>query len=324
LPVSELGLFLDAYNKSAGFLEGVVIKSTGSWYKVYTKNGEVIPCKLRGAFRVKGIKTTNPVTVGDQVGYEMVSGDKTGVIFDIKPRENYIIRKATKLSKVSHIIAANIDEAFLVVTLAKPRTSTGFIDRFLITSEAYHIPANIIFNKLDIYDSKMREKLASLTEIYQDAGYPCLNVSALRGDNIEQLKTRIRDRISLFAGHSGVGKSALINMLQPGLDLKTKPISEVHQKGIHTTTFAEMIPLDIGGFIIDTPGIKEFGLYDLERETLAERYPEMRALMHECKYYNCTHIHEPGCAVKEAVKQGRIHELRYNNYVAISHSDELN
>jgi ribosome biogenesis GTPase len=324
LPVSELGLFLDAYNKYAGFLEGVVIKSTGSWYKVYTQNGDVIPCTLRGAFRVKGIKTTNPVAVGDRVDYEMVSGDQTGVITDIKARDNYIIRKATKLSKVSHIIAANIDEAFLIVTLAEPRTSTGFIDRFLITSEAYHIPSNIIFNKLDIYDRKMKENLALLTEIYQGAGYPCLNVSALQGDNIEELKTRIKGRISLFAGHSGVGKSALINVIQPGLDLKTKPISEVHQKGIHTTTFAEMIPLDIGGFIIDTPGIKEFGLHDLEKETLAERYPEMRALMHECKYYNCTHIHEPGCAVKEAVKQGRIHEMRYKNYLGISHSDELN
>ena len=305
-------------------MEGVVIKSTGSWYKVYTHNREIIPCQLRGAFRVKGIKTTNPVAVGDRVDYEMVSGDQTGVIFGIKPRENYIIRKATKLSKLSHIIAANIDEAFLVVTLAEPRTSTGFIDRFLITSEAYHIPANIIFNKSDIYDSGLKENLASLSEIYQDAGYPCLQVSALRGDNIEQLKTRIQGRISLFAGHSGVGKSALINILQPGIDLKTRPISVVHQKGIHTTTFAEMIPLDIGGFIIDTPGIKEFGLYDLDRETLAERYPEMRALMHDCKYYNCTHIHEPGCAVKEAVKEGKIHELRYNNYLAISHSDELN
>lgn len=305
-------------------MEGVVIKSTGSWYNVYTPQGNVIPCKLRGAFRVKGIKTTNPVAVGDRVEYDLIAADETGVITHIRERDNYIIRKATKLSKVSHIIAANIEQAFLIVTLAEPRTSTGFIDRFLITAEAYHIPAGLIFNKLDIYDNEMMENLESLSTIYKDAGYLCIRVSALRGDNMEDFMSKIRDRITLLAGHSGVGKSALINVVQPGLNLKTRPISAAHQKGIHTTTFAEMIPLDIGGFIIDTPGIKEFGLYDLDKETLAERYPEMRALMHQCKYYNCTHIHEPGCAVKEAVEKGEIHELRYNNYLSISQSDELN
>ncbi len=305
-------------------MEGTVIRSTGSWYNVYTNQGTVIACKLRGSFRMKGIKTTNPIAVGDKVTYNLISGDDTGVITKIQPRINYIIRKATKLSKLSHIIAANIDHAFLIVTLAEPRTSTGFIDRFLVTAEAYHIPASLIFNKLDIYNDDMLESLQSLTEIYQDAGYPCLHVSALRGDNIDALIEKIKGSISLFAGHSGVGKSELINTLQPDLNIKTMPISEMHKKGIHTTTFAEMLPLDFGGFIIDTPGIKEFGLYDLDKATLAERYPEMRALMPDCKYYNCTHIHEPGCAVKEAVKKGKISETRYYNYLAMSQSDEMN
>ena len=304
-------------------MEGIVIKSTGSWYKVYTGEGEIISCTLRGSFRIKDIKTTNPLAVGDKVDYQMVNGDDTGVITDIHPRNNYIIRKATKLSKVSHIIAANMDQAMLVVTLAEPRTSTGFIDRFLVTAEAYHIPAILVFNKLDIYTEEMLESLQSMTEVYEGVGYPCLQVSAIRGDNIDILIGQVKDKISLLAGHSGVGKSALINTLQPNLNIKTMPISEAHQKGIHTTTFAEMLPLDFGGFIIDTPGIKEFGLYDLEKATLAERFPEMRALMLNCKYYNCTHIHEPGCAVKEAVKSGKINEIRYYNYLAISESDEI-
>jgi len=305
-------------------LEGIVIKSTGSWYNVYAADGKIISCTLRGSFRIKGIKTTNPLAVGDKVDYSMVSGDNTGVITEIHPRINYIIRKATKLSKVSHIIAANMDQAILIVTLAEPRTSTGFIDRFLVTAEAYHIPSILVFNKLDIYNDEMLESLQSLTEVYEGVGYPCLQVSALREDNIDLLIEKVKDNISLFAGHSGVGKSALINTMQPNLNIKTMPISEVHQKGIHTTTFAEMLPLDFGGFIIDTPGIKEFGLYDLEKATLAERFPEMRALMHKCKYYNCTHIHEPGCAVKEAVKAGKINEIRYYNYLAISESNEIN
>ncbi len=272
---------------------------------------------------MKGIKTTNPIAVGDKVVYDPVPGDNTGLISKIFPRYNYIIRKATKLSKLSQIIAANIDHAFLIVTLAEPRTSTGFIDRFLITAEAYHIPASLVFNKIDIYNDEMLAMLKTLSGIYENAGYPCLEVSAIRGDNIDQLITQMKDRISLFSGHSGVGKSALINTVQPELKLKTKPISEAHKKGIHTTTFAEMIPLTFGGFIVDTPGIKEFGLYDLEKGTLAERYPEMRALMHACKYYNCTHVHEPGCAVIEAVENGDISESRYQNYLGIIHSDDF-
>ncbi len=305
-------------------MKGIVIKSTGSWHTVQTEDGTTIHCKLKGKFRVKGIKTTNPLAVGDKVTIKILPEEGTGLITNISPRHNYIIRKATKLSKVSHIIAANIDQAFLIVTLAEPRTSTGFIDRFLVTAEAYHIPACIVFNKIDIYDSETESLLDELTGIYENTGYPCYHVSALRDDNIGFLEEKMKNMITLFAGHSGVGKSALINTLQPGLNLKTKPISEVHQKGKHTTTFAEIIPLSFGGYIIDTPGIKEFGLYDLKKEEIPERYPEMRALMHNCKYNNCMHVHEPGCAVKEAVENGKISKLRYYNYLSIINAEDFN
>lgn len=305
-------------------MKGIVIKSTGSWHTVQTDDGMTIHCKLKGKFRVKGIKTTNPLAVGDKVTIKILPEEETGLITGISPRHNYIIRKATKLSKVSHIIAANIDQAFLIVTLAEPRTSTGFIDRFLVTAEAYHIPACIVFNKIDIYDSEIESLLDELTGIYENTGYPCYHVSALKGDDIEFLEEKMKNKVTLFAGHSGVGKSALINTLQPGLNLKTKPISEVHQKGKHTTTFAEIIPLSFGGYIIDTPGIKEFGLYDLKKEEIPERYPEMRALMHNCKYNNCMHVHEPGCAVKEAVENGEISKLRYYNYLSIINAEDFN
>jgi ribosome biogenesis GTPase len=210
----------------------------------------------------------------------------------------------------------------VIVTLAQPRTSTGFIDRFLITAEAYHIPGVIVFNKLDIYDEKMMARLDELIEIYEAAGYPCLKVSALTGENTIDLKEKLKDKVSLLAGHSGVGKSALINAIEPGLDLKTSPISKFHSKGVHTTTFANMFSLTFGGYIIDTPGIKEFGLYELDMSTLAERYPEMRALMHECKYTNCTHLHEPGCAVKQALEDGRLSKTRYDGYLRIMAGEE--
>jgi len=298
-------------------LEGIVIKSTGSWYSVLSPDGTQTECTLRGKFKVSGIKTTNPIAVGDQVDFRILRDEDTGVITNIHPRKNYIIRKATKLSKVSQILAANLDQAIIIATLAEPRTSTGFIDRFLITAEAYHIPAVIIFNKTDIYGKQKMIELDKLVEIYTAAGYPCLCVSALSGDKTEKVKDILTDKVSLIAGHSGVGKSALVNCIEPGLNLKTKAISKVHLKGVHTTTFARMFRLSFGGFIIDTPGIKEFGLYDLEKSTLAERYPEMRALMHFCRYTNCTHLHEPGCAVKEAVKNGKISEMRYDGYKRI-------
>lgn len=302
-------------------MEGIVIKSTGSWYSVLSPDGSLTECKLKGRFKVQGIKTTNPLAVGDHVEFYVLREENAGMITKISPRKNHIIRKATKLSKESHILAANLDQAIIIVTLAEPRTSTGFIDRFLITAEAYHIPAVIIFNKIDLYNEKRMKDLAALKEIYETAGYPCYAVSALTGENTNEVEDLLKDKVSLLAGHSGVGKSALINTIVPGLDLKTKPISKVHSKGVHTTTYARMFRLSFGGFIIDTPGIKEFGLFELDKNTLAERYPEMRALMHACKYTNCTHLHEPGCAVKEAVKQGKLSKIRYEGYLRIMADD---
>lgn len=303
-------------------MEGLVIKSTGSWYIVRTKDDKDYKCKLKGSFRIKGIRNTNPVAVGDNVKFSLVSEEGSGLINEIYPRNNYIIRKATKLSKRSHIIAANIDQAYLIVTLALPRTSHGFIDRYLITSEAYHVPASIVFNKIDIYDKETNSTLEEYLEIYESAGYPCIKVSALRGDNIDELKKLIKNKITLFSGHSGVGKSALLNRIQPNLNIKTKPISKAHLKGQHTTTFTEMCKLDFGGYIIDTPGIKEFGLIDFSLDEIAERYPEMRKIMHNCKYYNCTHVHEPGCAVKKAMEDGTISRTRYDQYLKIINKEE--
>ncbi len=303
-------------------MEGIVIKSTGSWYTVLTNNGDNIKCALKGNFRIKGIRNTNPVAVGDRVILNVDKDKSTAVISEILPRKNYIIRKATKLSKRSHIIASNIDQALLLITLVLPRTSFGFIDRFLITAEAYHIPVKIVINKIDIYLEPTLELLKEYINVYEGAGYETLTVSAKSGENIKALKNVMKDKVSLFAGHSGVGKSTLINKIQPGLNLKTMPLSVAHLKGIHTTTFAEMYELNFGGFIIDTPGIKEFGLIDLDPSKIAERYPEMRAIMHKCKYHNCTHIHEPGCAVKEAVENGKISEIRYYNYLRIIENAE--
>ncbi|MDZ7741953.1 MAG: ribosome small subunit-dependent GTPase A [Bacteroidota bacterium] len=302
-------------------MEGIVVRSTGSWFNVRANNGKVYNCRIRGNFRIRGIKTTNPLAVGDIVLFDLLEDEEVGLIREIKARKNYIIRKSTKLSKISHIIAANIDQAFLVATLASPRTSTGFLDRFLVTAEAYHIPAGIIFNKVDIYPEKQQKQLKKLLSVYTNAGYPCYQVSAVQGKNVEAVKKALKDKVSLFAGHSGVGKSTLLNSIEPGLDLKTGEISAMHQKGKHITTFAEMHELADGGFVVDTPGIKEFGLRDFEKEEVAERFPEMRTLMHDCKFHNCTHVHEPGCAVKEAVKEGRISDTRYNNYLAILNDD---
>ena len=298
-------------------MEGIVIKSTGSWYSVLSPDGTLTECKLKGKFRISGIRTTNPLAVGDQVGFHVLQEENAGLITKIFPRKNHIIRKATKLSSESHILAANIDQAIIIVTLAKPRTSTGFIDRFLITAEAHHIPAIIIFNKIDLYDDDKMQALDDFKNMYEAAGYATFQVSALTGENTEQIKDILKEKTSLLAGHSGVGKSALINCIEPGLDLKTKPISKAHQKGVHTTTYARMFKLSFGGFIIDTPGIKEFGLIDLKKSTLGERYPEMRALMHQCRYTNCTHLHEPGCAVKEAVQNGKLSKIRYDGYLRI-------
>lgn len=304
-------------------MKGIVTRSTGSWYSVRAEDGTYVDCRLRGRIRLKGQKATNPVAVGDIVEFEVNEGEKNAVIVDIKERKNYIIRRSVNLSKVSHIIASNIDRAFVVICITSPRTSTGFIDRFLVTAEAYEIPATIIVNKIDIHSEIDNEILQLIRDIYEPIGYPVMEVSALRGDGIDELKNELKYKTSLFSGHSGVGKSALINALQPGLNVKTSGISDVHNKGKHTTTFAEMHELDFGGFIIDTPGIKEFGLIDFEKNELAMYFPEMLRTVEDCQFYNCTHVHEPKCAVKEAVEKGEISQERYVNYLNMLSGNDM-
>ena len=294
--------------------EGIVIKSTGSWYEVRNESGEVLLCRLRGKIRLDGIRTTNPVAVGDKVIFEKENNKDTCVINKILPRYNVIVRKSVNLSKASHIIASNIDQAILVATIAHPRTSTGFMDRFLVTAEAYHIPTTIVFNKCDLYDDEQMTVAKELISDFEKIGYHAFMVSAKTGFQCDELKEIMKDKVNLFSGHSGVGKSALINRLDSNLNVRVGDISEVHEKGKHTTTFSQMFPLSFGGYIIDSPGIKEFGLYDMEKETLAQRFPEMRSLMHECKFSNCTHMHEPHCAIKSAVDQNVIATWRYNDY----------
>ncbi len=296
---------------------GVIVRSTGSWYIVKTDVGVLYSCKLKGSFKIKGIRTTNPIAVGDKVDFKLPEADRTGLIVRIRERKNYIIRKATKLSKASHIIASNLDQAVLIASLVKPRTSTGFIDRFLVTAEAYHIPAVLVFNKLDLYDEKIKIQLDEYRKVYSAAGYFCLVTSAKKSFQMEDFKEMLRDKVSLLAGHSGVGKSALINKTDPSLNLKEGEISQAHLKGKHTTTFAEMFSLGFGGDIIDTPGIKEFGLVAFEKTELGQRFPEIRQLMYQCRFSDCLHINEPGCAVRKAVENGSFPQFRYQNYLNI-------
>lgn len=290
-----------------------VIKSTGSWYHVMDKDLNITECRLRGKFRVKGLKTTNPVAVGDIIDFD----PQTNSIINIQKRKNYIIRKATNLSKQSHIIASNMDQAIIIVSLALPRTSTGFIDRFLITAEAYHIPAVIVFNKIDLLDEKSNASLQDIINTYTNIGYQCLQTSVKESINLDKFASLLDNKISLLAGHSGVGKSALINTVDPNFSLREGEISDYHSKGMHTTTFAEMFRLESGAYIIDTPGIKEFGLIGFEQEELGQRFPEFRLHMDDCKYNNCLHINEPGCAINKAVKDGQISKKRYHNYINI-------
>lgn len=305
-------------------VKGMVVRSTGSWYGVLLENGAMVDCRLKGIFRAKGIRTTNPIAVGDYVEVVLSKKEDENLIVGILPRQNYMIRRATRLSKASHIIAANIDSAFLIVTLASPRTSLGFIDRFLVTAEAYHIPSVLIFNKMDlIMDAEKLARLREIENIYSSIGYPCYETSAKTGSGIDAVKKTLINKVSLFSGHSGVGKSALINTVEPQLQLKTGAISEYHQKGMHTTTFAEMFPLSFGGFITDTPGIKEFGMVDLKKEEISHYFPEMAALIHDCAFHNCTHTHEPNCAVKKAVEAGKISESRYANYLSILNDESF-
>ncbi|OFY49031.1 MAG: ribosome small subunit-dependent GTPase A [Bacteroidetes bacterium GWF2_41_31] len=294
---------------------GLVLRSTGSWYTVLTDDGRRLECRLKGLFRIKGIRTTNPIAVGDRVTIELLPNEDTGNIVHIEERKNHLIRKATNLSKATHIIAANIDQMVVIVSLVKPRTSTGFIDRLLVTAEAYHIPARLVFNKLDLYDADTLDQLNELVSFYRSIGYPCLITSVVDRLHKNEFQELLAGKVSLLSGHSGVGKSALINMVDNTLDLKTGLISSFHEKGMHTTTFAEMFPLQFGGAVIDTPGLKEFGLVEFERSELGQRFPEFRKLMDDCRFNNCIHVDEPGCAVKAALAEGLVLPFRYTNYL---------
>ncbi len=302
-------------------MRGIVTKSTGSWYQVMDDDGQNYECRIKGKFRTQGIKTTNPIAVGDFVEFELEPGQQSGVINTLLPRRNYIIRRSVNLSKQTQIIGANLDQAVLVVTLASPATSTGFIDRFLVTAEAYSIPAILVFNKLDLFSEEGLEILAEYMALYEGLGYPCYAVSALKGEHIQELQELLKDKTTLVSGHSGVGKSTLINAVVPGLELKTGIISEWSDKGKHTTTFAEMIMLPFGGKLIDTPGIRELGIVDIEPQELSHYFPEMRALMNQCKFHNCRHINEPGCAVLEALENGEIDSSRYDSYLSIYNNE---
>lgn len=305
-------------------LTGTIIKSTGSWYTVLDDAGEKHDCRLRGKFKMAGSSSTNPLAVGDRVDFSLDNDSaRSGVINDIHDRRNYIIRKATNLSRRTHVIAANLDQLVIIATLAEPRTSTGFIDRLLVTCEAYSIPAIIVFNKLDLIRSdEDKQSLYELIDIYASAGYHCLTVSATERMYLDLFSGALREKTSLLSGHSGVGKSTLINAIEPGIKLKVQAISGAHLKGKHTTTFAEMIPLSTGGFIIDTPGIKEFGLVDFKPEELCHFFPEMRELFNQCKFDNCTHFNEPGCKVKQYVEEGKISLSRYHNYIGMLLGEE--
>lgn len=362
-------------------MKGVVIKSTGSWYEVRQEDGTIIQCRLRGQFRIKGIKNTNPVVVGDFVQFELEK-DGNGWITTIEPRKNYIDRKSTKLSKISHLIASNIDQAFLVVTLKEPRTSLGFIDRFLLAAEGFRIPVCLVFNKIDLYSNvetccsaslrdtesnsnietccsasllkmdsesdvevlhetdlqdmesnsnietrygtSQLDTVDELEKLYAGIGYQTLRTSTITGEGIEELKQLMQGKTVLFSGHSGVGKSALIKAVAPEMDIKIGDISYVHNKGKHTTTFAQMYRIDaVDGFIIDTPGIKEFGLIQYSKEEIRDYFPEIRQYNNCCRFDNCLHVHEPGCAVLKAVEEGKIPSSRYLNYLAILQDDDL-
>lgn len=308
--------------------EGLVIKSTGSWFTVESDNGEIFECKIKGNFRIKGIKSTNPVAVGDRVKFSVQSNSGShsqsgvGLISAIDERKNYIIRRSQNLSKQSHIIAANIDQAVLVVTLVSPVTTTTFIDRYLASAEAYRIPVLIVFNKTDLLDKEQLSDLNALTEVYTKIGYSCIHTSANSNLGIELLKEALMNKINVVNGHSGVGKSTLINIIEPGLKLKTGDISDVHNTGKHTTTYSALYKLNFGGYIIDTPGIKAFGMLEMEPWEISHYFPEIFRISDSCQYNNCSHTHEPGCAVKPAVENGEIAVSRFISYLGLLETDE--
>lgn len=302
-------------------MRGLVIKNTGSWYQVKTEDGRLVECKIKGNFRLKEIKSTNPIAVGDNV-HIIMNQEGTAFINEIEDRRNYIVRRSSNLSKQSHILAANLDQCLLVVTVNYPETSTIFIDRFLASAEAYRVPVKLVFNKVDAYNEDEMRYLEALITLYTQIGYPCFKISALTGDGINEIKQALEGNITLFSGHSGVGKSTLINTLLPEQSIKTAEISSYHNKGMHTTTFSEMFSVPGNGYIIDTPGIKGFGTFDMKDEEVGHYFKEIFETSDRCKYNNCSHRHEPGCAVREAVEQHLISESRYTSYLNILQDKE--
>jgi len=307
-------------------MTGTVYKSTGSWYFVKSEEGDLYQCRIKGKFRIKGIKSTNPIAVGDSVEFDIeTKGDEEiGVIKLIHERTNYIVRKSVNLSKQTQIIASNIDLAFLLITINNPPTLTTFIDRFLVTAQAYSIKVILVFNKIDSYKEEEKGEIAYLKYIYETIGYTCVEVSAIKNINLDTIKNLMKGKTSLFSGHSGVGKTTLLNALEPGLNLKTKQISDQHQQGQHTTTFAEMFDLSFDAKIIDTPGIKGFGVVEIEKEELGDYFTEFFALKSGCKFHNCIHVNEPQCAVKEALEDEKISWSRYKSYLQILEGEEEN
>ncbi len=303
-------------------VEGIVLKSTGSWFKVEDENGKVTDCRIRGSLRLQDIESTNPIAVGDHVSI-LIQEDGTGTIQEIKERKNYIIRKSVKLSRQTQILAANIDIAWLVVTPALPKTSTGFIDRFIAAAESFRIPCGLLFNKSDLFTGELKAVQDDIIAIYTPLGYPCYKVSAATGQGIDTLREAFKGKVSLLAGHSGVGKSSLINALEPGLQLKTGDISRQHLKGKHTTTFAEMHPLSFGGHLIDTPGIREFVNIDFKPAEIGHYFVEIRERMQQCRFNNCLHDNEKDCAIKAAVERGEINRERYYNYMSMLRNEDI-
>lgn len=305
-------------------MTGLVYKSTGSWYTVKTDLGETYECRIKGKFRIKGIKSTNPIAVGDVVDFELETDNNqvSGIINNIHDRNNYIVRKSVNLSKQTHIIAANIDQVFLMITINNPPTLTSFIDRFLVTVNAYSIRIVLLFNKIDTYDDDALNEVKYLAHVYRKIGYECIEVSAVSGKNLEKVKALMHDKVSMFSGHSGVGKSTLINSIEPSLDIKTKEISALHMQGQHTTTFAEMFDLSFGAKIIDTPGIKGFGVVDMDKEEVGDYFPEFFKLKQHCKFNNCLHLQEPHCAVKKALDNNEIAFSRYRSYLQILEGED--
>lgn len=300
-------------------VKGLVLRSTGSWYDVRdSRDGHIWQCRLKGKFKALGLKVTNPIAVGDNVRFE--EEDETqnfGIIHEIMPRENYVVRRSVHKTAHAHLIAANVDQAILIATLVFPRTSLGFIDRFLVAIESFRIPGVLIFNKQDLLNDDMKEFQAELMELYESLGYTCMATTAVSQEGLEEFAALLGGKVSLLSGHSGVGKSTLVNAIAPDLDIKTQEVSTFANKGVHTTTFAEMFELEPGTFIIDSPGIKELGLSDMKAEEISHYFPEMRELLNQCRFNNCQHINEPGCAVKDAVSEGRIAISRYESYLSM-------